>query len=156
MDKTNYMQLAIKLANKAAKNGDIPVGAVIVCNGKIVGQGYNKKEKKKNALLHAEIIAINQASKKLKDYRLENCELYVTFEPCLMCVGAILSARIKKVYFGAYDNRFGACKLLNENNFNHVAEYEGGVLEEECSGLLTNFFKALRKNKEQKQKNNNN
>ena len=156
MDKTNYMQLAIKLANKAAKNGDIPVGAVIVCNGKIVGQGYNKKEKNKNALLHAEIIAINQASKKLKDYRLENCELYVTFEPCLMCVGAILSARIKKVYFGAFDNRFGACKLLSENNFNHVAEYEGGVLEAECSSLLTSFFKNLRKNKEQKRKNNNN
>ena len=154
MNKINYMKLAIKLANKAAKNGDIPVGAVIVCDGKVVGMGYNKKEKKKNALLHAEIIAINKASKKLKDYRFENCELYVTFEPCLMCVGAILSARVKKVYFGAYDNRFGACKLLSENNFNHVTEYEGGILEEECSSLLTNFFKELRKNKEQKQKNN--
>ena len=154
MNKINYMQKAIKLANKAAKNGDIPVGAVIVCGDKIIAEGYNKKEKKKNALLHAEIVAINKASKKLKDYRLEECELYVTFEPCLMCVGAILSARIKKVYFGAYDNRFGACKLLNENNFNHAAEYEGGVLEEECSKLLTNFFKQLRQNKEQKQKNN--
>ena len=117
MGKESFMKQAITLANKAAKQGDIPVGAVIVCNGKVIATGYNKKEKKKNALLHAEIIAINKASKKLKDYRLENCELYVTFEPCLMCVGAILSARIKKVYFGAFDNRFGACKLLSENNF---------------------------------------
>ncbi|MBQ2864301.1 MAG: nucleoside deaminase [Clostridia bacterium] len=152
MDKFNYMQLAINLANKAAKQGDIPVGAVVVCNGNIVGTGYNKKEKKKNALMHAEIIAINKASKKLKDYRLEDCELYVTFEPCLMCVGAILSARIKKVYFGAFDNRFGACKLLTENNFNHKASFEGGVMEEECSKLLTSFFKGLRQNKEQKRK----
>lgn len=155
MEKQNYMQLAITLANKAAKHGDIPVGAVIVCNGKVVGKGYNKKEKKKNALLHAEIIAINNASKKLKDYRLDNCELYVTFEPCLMCVGAILSARIKKVYFGAFDNRFGACKLLTENNFNHTAKYEGGIMEKECSYLLTNFFKELRKDKEHKQNKNN-
>lgn len=147
MEKQKFMQQAIVLANKAAKNGDIPVGALIVCNGKVVGKGYNKKEKKKNALLHAEIIAINNASKKLKDYRLENCEMYVTFEPCLMCVGAILSARIGKVYFGAYDNRFGASQLLTNNNFNHTTPFEGGIMEETCSALLTNFFKELRKKK---------
>lgn len=147
MEKESFMKQAITLANKAAKQGDIPVGAVIVCNGKVIATGYNKKEKKKNALLHAEIIAINKASKKLKDYRLENCELYVTFEPCLMCVGAILSARIKKVYFGAFDNRFGASYLLKDNNFNHSSDFEGGVLQEECSELLTRFFKELRAQK---------
>ena len=112
-----------------------------------MGKGYNKKEKNKNALLHAEIVAINNASKKLNDYRLENCEMYVTFEPCLMCVGAILSARIKKVYFGAYDKRFGASELLINNNFNHTTPFEGGIMEENCSALLTDFFKQLRKNK---------
>ncbi len=147
MEKQDFMQQAIVLANKAAKNGDIPVGALIVCDGKVVGKGYNKKEKNKNALLHAEIVAINNASKKLNDYRLENCEMYVTFEPCLMCVGAILSARIKKVYFGAYDKRFGASELLINNNFNHTTPFEGGIMEEDCSALLTDFFKQLRKNK---------
>lgn len=147
MEKQDFMQQAIVLANKAAKNGDIPVGALIVCDGKVVGKGYNKKEKNKNALLHAEIVAINNASKKLNDYRLENCEMYVTFEPCLMCVGAILSARIKKVYFGAYDKRFGASELLINNNFNHTTPFEGGIMEENCSALLTDFFKQLRKNK---------
>ena len=153
MEKQDFMQQAIVLANKAAKNGDIPVGALIVCDGKVVGKGYNKKEKNKNALLHAEIVAINNASKKLNDYRLENCEMYVTFEPCLMCVGAILSARIKKVYFGAYDKRFGASELLINNNFNHTTPFEGGIMEENCSALLTDFFKQLRKNKKKVDKN---
>lgn len=142
--KEYFMNLAIKEAIKAGRKGDVPVGAVVVCNNKVVSTGFNKKEKNKNALLHAEIIAINKASKKLKDYRLENCEMYVTFEPCLMCVGAILSARIKKVYFGAYDKRYGASYLLMENNFNHKTSYEGGVLESECSSIITNFFKDLR------------
>lgn len=146
MNKFDYMNLAIKLAKKAAINGDVPVGAVIVCNNKVIAKGFNKKEKKKNALMHGELIAINKASKKLKNFRLENCELYVTFEPCLMCVGAILSARMKKVYFGAYDNRFGTCDMLTNNKFNYCVEYEGGVMENECAELISSFFKKLRKN----------
>ncbi len=145
MEKVDFMKLAIKQAKKAELNGDIPVGVVIVLNGKVIASGYNKKELLKCATMHAEVIAINKASKVLGDYRLTNCEMYVTFEPCLMCVGAILSARIKKVYFGAYDSRFGASELLRNNNFNHVTEFEGGILEEECSKLLSNFFKTLRK-----------
>lgn len=145
--KEVFMRQAIQLAKKAEKRGDVPVGAVIVCNNKVIAKGYNLKEKRKNALLHAEIVAINKASSVLKNYRLDNCEIYVTFEPCLMCVGAILSARIKKVYFGAYDNRFGASDLLTNNNFNFVSEVEGGILKEECSQLLTSFFKGLRGNK---------
>lgn len=147
MNKINFMNKAITLAKKAAAIGEIPVGAVIVCNNKVIATGYNKKETKKNALCHAEIIAINKATKKLNDYRLENCELYVTFEPCLMCVGAILSARINKVYFGCFDKRFGASELLINNKFNHTTQFEGGILEQECSNLLTNFFKELRNNK---------
>lgn len=147
MEKFDYMKIAINQAKIASKHGDIPVGAVVVCNGEIIAKAYNKKQITLNAINHAEILAISKASKKLKDYRLTDCEMYVTFEPCLMCVGAILSARIKKVYFGAYDSRFGASQLLKQNNFNHTTEYEGGILEQECSNLLSNFFKDLRTNK---------
>lgn len=149
MKNTNYMKLAIAQAQIASSQGEIPVGAVIVCDGKVVAKAYNKKQQTHNAINHAEILAIAKASKKLNDYRLENCEMYVTFEPCLMCVGAILSARIAKVYFGAYDTRFGASQFLVDNKFNHITQYEGGIMEEECSELLTEFFKDLRKTKRQ-------
>jgi tRNA(adenine34) deaminase len=154
--KNKFMKSALKCAQQAFDQGEVPIGAVVVLDGKVIARGHNRRTKNQIATAHAEILAINKACKKLNSWRLDNAEIYVTVEPCAMCAGAIANARIKKVYFGAYDNRFGSCKLLNENNFNHVAEYEGGVLEGECSGLLTNFFKALRKNKEQKQKNNNN
>ena len=118
-------------------------------------KSYNKKEKHHNALQHAEVLAINKACKRLKSYRLSGCTLYVTFEPCLMCVGAILSARIDKVVFGAYDHRFGACSMLVDNNFNHKTQYVGGVMEQECSSMLTDFFSNLRQKKSQNKIKNN-
>lgn len=152
-NKNYFMNIAINEAKKAAKKGDVPVGACVVCNNKIIAKAHNKKELKKNAILHAEIIAISHASKKLKSYRLNNCDLYVTFEPCLMCVGAILSARINNVYFGAFDTRFGASEQLVNNKFNHTSNFEGGILESECSSLISNFFKNIRESKKDKNKN---
>ncbi len=142
-----FLLQALNEAKKAIKHGDIPVGCVIVKNGKIIAKAHNKKEKKQNALLHAEVVAINKACKKVKNFRLDDCELYVTLEPCIMCVGAILSARIKKVYFGALDNRFGAQGLLTENQFNHKCEVEYIKTIPECSTIISNFFKQLRNKK---------
>lgn len=147
MGKIEYMKEAIRLAKIAKKHGDVPVGAVVVCNNKIISKAYNQKELNKNAVYHAEIIAIEKACRKKKNFRLDDCEMFVTFEPCMMCVGAILSARLKKVYFGAFDKRFGACSLLKQNNFNYTCEYEGGILKEECSLLLSNFFAEIRMEK---------
>lgn len=141
---TKYMQLALELAHKAYSHGDVPVGAVIVKDDKIIAKAYNKKTKLKDSTKHAEIIAISKASKKLKDFRLEGCDMYVTFEPCVMCLGAILSARIKHIYFGAYDKRFESVKYVQGMPFNHQAEFVGGVMEKECSALLTKFFKEIR------------
>ena len=140
--KEYFMKEAIKQAKKSGE--DVPIGAVIVLDGKIIAKAYNKKEKTGCAINHAEILAIIKASKIIGDFRLSNCDIYVTKEPCLMCVGAILSARIRKVYFGAYDKKYGAIKLCMENNFNHKCEFEGGVLEEETGEILSNFFKKLR------------
>ena len=142
------MQIAITLAKKSFKNGDIPVGAVVVQNNKIVGVGYNKKEITKDASSHAEINALRCAAKKLNTYHLEDCSLYTTLEPCPMCAGAIINFRIKEVYIGAKNNRFGCCgskiNLLNMG-FNHKSKVHIGIMEEECSKLLTKFFKNLRK-----------
>ena len=144
-----FMLEAIKQAKKAAAIGETPVGAVIVQNGKIIARGYNKRETKKNALLHAEISAINKACKKLGGWRLPSCEMYVTLEPCPMCSGAIINSRINKVYFGAYDTKSGCCgsviNLFEKGLFNHDVEVVGGVLKEECANILTSFFKQLRK-----------
>ena len=145
-----YMELAIAQAKRAAHFGDVPVGAVIICNNKVIAKAYNKKEKCQNALYHAEVLAINKASKKLKNFRLTDCTIYVTKEPCLMCMGALLSARIGKIVFGSYDKKFGASHLATENNFNHKCEVEGGVLEPQTSELLSSFFEQLRNNKQQK------
>ncbi len=145
MQKEYFMKKAIQQAKLSLKTGDVPVGAVVVKDNKIIAYACNKKEKKQNCLAHAEIIAINKAIKKLKTKILPDCELYVTFEPCLMCVGAILSAKIKKVYFGAYDLRFSCANLLKENNFNFSTDVEGGILKEECGEMLTEFFKKIRK-----------
>ena len=143
----SFMQVAYNEAKKAAKHGDVPVGCVIVKNNKIIAKAHNKKEQKQNSLCHAEIIAINKATKKVKNFRLENCEMYVTLEPCIMCAGAILSARLNKVFVGALDTRFGAGKMLTENNFNHKCEIK--VLEncECCSEIISEFFKTLNKKK---------
>lgn len=145
------MKEALKEAKKGLEIEEIPVGAVIVKDGKIIARGYNKKELKKNAIKHAEIIAIEKASKKLENWRLNECEMYVTVEPCVMCAGAILSSRIKKIYIGTEDNRMGAVgsvlNLFEDYTFNHKVEYEKGILKDECEEIIKSFFKYLRKKK---------
>lgn len=147
MKNEKFMLEAYKQAQKAKKYGEVPIGAVIVCNDKIISRAYNEREKSQNATHHAEILAINKACKKLKSWRLESCEIYVTLEPCLMCYGAIINSRIKKLYYGAKDNKAQIDKsiLLSKNNsLNHNLEINGGVLEEKCSEILINFFKGIR------------
>ena len=143
-----YMKKALKLAEKAGSLGEIPIGAVIVLDGKIIGSAYNKRNADKNATSHAEILAIKKACKKVGDWRLEGAEMYVTLEPCPMCAGAIVNARIKKVYFGAYERKSGAVfsnyRILFGGGLNHKADAVGGVLENECSKILTEFFKEKR------------
>ena len=147
MDK-KFMKRALELAKTAALNGEVPVGAVIVKDGKIISEGINQREKKQSALSHAEIEAIVGANKALGSWRLDGCEIYVTLEPCPMCAGAIVNARIKKVYFGAYERKSGAVmsnyRILFSGCLNHKAEAEGGILEEECSALLKKFFSEKR------------
>lgn len=142
-----YMEQAIELAKEAGRHGEIPVGAVIVKNGEVVSTGRNRREGAKNALGHAEIEAINGACERLGDWRLSDCELYVTLEPCPMCAGAIINSRIKKVVFGAFDGRAGACDSVADLfslPFGHKPEVWAGICEEECSKLLPDFFKELR------------
>ncbi len=145
--ENKFMEEALKLAQKANKKGEVPIGAVIVRNGKIISKGFNKREKTQNAIMHAEIVAIEKACKKLGSWRLDDCEIYVTLEPCLMCLGAIINSRIKKLVFGASDNK--SCTkefLLSKNNsLNHNLEIESGILEEDCAKLLKEFFKNARK-----------
>ncbi len=141
------MERALKLAQEAFDDGEVPVGAVVVRKGEIVGEGRNRREKGKNALYHAELEAIDNACKHLGGWRLWECELYVTLEPCPMCAGAIVNARIPQVYFGAYDPKNGCCgsvaDVLNLPLAFHPA-YQGGVMQEKCSGILSEFFKRLR------------
>ena len=147
---TEFMNRAIELAKIAGEIGEIPVGAVVVCEGEVVGEGYNTRESSKNALAHAEITAINNACKKLGGWRLHKCELYVTLEPCPMCAGAIINSRIKRVVFGATDTKagaFGTVMNLNEFPLNHKAELSTGECASECSALLSDFFTELRKKK---------
>ena len=150
MDKFDYMRYALNLAKQSAEEGEVPVGAIVVCDGKIVGEGRNRREVVKNALHHAEIEAINEACKNLGGWRLWKCDLYVTLEPCPMCAGAIINSRIKNVYFGATDMKNGAvvsAAQLFDMNFTHKPLYEGGILGEECAEILSTFFKDLRKQK---------
>lgn len=151
MDKNlYYMQKAIEQAEIAAAENEVPVGAVIVRNDEIVATGRNRREQSKNALLHAETDAIYNACQKLGGWRLWNCEIYVTLEPCPMCAGAIINAHIPKVYFGAYDLKNGACGTITnlfQMPFNFKPESVGGIMQEECSKLLTDFFKNLRNKK---------
>lgn len=140
------MQAALDCAAKALKKGEVPIGAVVVSNGKIISRGYNKRTKKQIATAHAEIEAIEKACKKLKSWRIPECEIYVTLEPCPMCMGAMLNARIKKVYFGAYEakGRSMTAQLAESNLLNHRIEVEGGVMREECAGILSSFFSQMR------------
>ncbi len=144
MDKKRYfMERALILAKKAFMKGEVPVGCVIVKEGKIIGRGYNKKEKFLMPYCHAEIEAIKKAAKKIKDWRLEGCDLYVTLEPCVMCAGAIKEARIKKVYFGAFDKKNGYSSFLKD--FFLKEEVKGGILEKESEEILKRFFRNLRR-----------
>jgi tRNA(adenine34) deaminase len=144
----SFMKEALKEAKKAYDKLEVPVGAVIVKDGKIIARAHNVKESKNDTTKHAEIIAISKASKKLESWRLIDCEMYVTLEPCSMCAGALINSRIKKVYIGTMDNKTGACgsvlNLLEDYTFNHKVEVETGILQEECEDLLKKFFKELR------------
>lgn len=142
-----FMKEALKEAKKAYLINEIPVGCVIVKDDKIIARGYNKREKNNQAIDHAEIIAIRKASKKLNSWRLDNCKMYITLEPCIMCSGAIIQSRIKDVYYGASDYRFGCHKsLINifDLNFNHKVNLYDGILKDECGSLISSFFKELR------------
>ena len=144
-----FMKEALKEAKKAYDNGEIPIGAIIVKDGKIIARAHNQKEEKNDATKHAEIIAIQKASKKVQGWRLENCEMYVTLEPCMMCTGAIIQSRIKKVYIGAMNEKLGYCgsvlNLLEYNKYDYKVESETGILQKECSKIIRNFFTGLRK-----------
>lgn len=145
-----FMTEALRLAQISFDEGEVPVGAVIVKDNEIVGTGRNRREYGKNALYHAELEAIDNACKKLGGWRLWQCDLYVTLEPCPMCAGAIINSRIKTVYFGAYDNKagsFGSIVNFNDIAYNHKPEIVGGVMQDECSEILTKFFKQLRDKK---------
>jgi len=148
-DDEFYMKLAIQEAKKALKNNDVPIGAIIVNNGEIVSSGYNKVEKKGDSTAHAEMIAIKRAIKSIGYKHLNNCSLYVTLEPCPMCAGAIVLSRLKRLIYGASDPKSGACDSLysitNDKRLNHRCIIKKGVLEEECSKLLSDFFRELRK-----------
>ena len=155
MDDEYYMKKALSLAKRAAKLGEVPIGCVIVCNGEIVGTGYNKRKTKKTTLAHAELLAIDKASRKLGDWRLEGCTMYVTLEPCQMCSGAIVQARLDRVVIGAMNPKAGCAgsilNLLQRPEFNHQVEITYDVLKDECSKVLSDFFANLRiKLKEEK------
>ena len=145
------MKEALRQAKKAEKLGEVPIGCVIVKDGKIIARGYNRRNTDKNTLAHAELQAIRKASKAVGDWRLEECTMYITLEPCQMCAGAIVQARVKKVYIGCMNPKAGCAgsimNLFNVDAFNHQVESENGILEEECSMLLKEFFRNLRNKK---------
>ena len=146
-----FMKEAIRQAKKAEAIGDVPIGCVIVCDGKIIARGYNKRNKNKTVLAHAELLAMSKACKKTGDWRLEDCTMYITLEPCQMCAGAIVQARIPRVVIGSMNPKAGCAgsilNLLEMPEFNHQVLVERGVLGEECSQMLTEFFKELRSRK---------
>ncbi len=151
---TYYMQRALVLAQKAAQMGEVPVGAVVVRipTGEIVGEGYNQRETARHALAHAELMAIDAACRKLGGWRLPECALYVTLEPCPMCSGAIIQSRIDEVYFGAFDPKSGAVSSVEQMfslPYNYHPVLTGGILQDECSGILTAFFRELRERRRQ-------
>ena len=146
-----WMKEAIKQAEKAKKLDEVPIGCVIVLDGKIIARGYNRRNTDHTSLAHAEMMAIKKACKKIRDWRLEDCTLYVTLEPCQMCAGAIVQSRVKRVVIGAMNKKAGCAgsifNLLEEDRFNHKAEVVRGVLEDECSEMMSMFFKELRAKK---------
>lgn len=148
-----YMKAALREAKKAYKLEEVPIGCVIVQNGKIIARGYNRRNTDKNTLAHAELSAIKKASKKTGDWRLEDCTMYVTLEPCQMCAGAIVQSRLGKIVIGSMNPKAGCAgsviNLLQMKQFNHQVEMETGVLEEECSTMLSGFFQELREKKKQ-------
>ncbi len=147
-----FMREAIRLAKKAKAEGEVPIGAVVVLDGKVIGRGYNLRTKLQMATRHAEVRAIDRACKKLKSWRLEGAELYVTLEPCPMCMGAALNARIDRIYFGAYEQKGRSLtkELAEANLLNHKIEVTGGVLGEECAEVLTSFFTEMRAREKKK------
>ncbi len=149
--KEKFMRLALKQAKKAMEIDEVPIGAIIVLDGKVIAKGYNSVEKTQLATRHAEIVAIEKANKKLKSWRLDGAEMFVTLEPCPMCAGAIANARIKKVYFGASEPKSGSAEskfsILTESGLNHTVFFEGGILKEECSNILKSYFKTKRRQK---------
>ncbi|MGM0904831.1 MAG: tRNA adenosine(34) deaminase TadA [Bacillota bacterium] len=151
-----YMNEALLEAKKAGEAGEVPIGAIIVLDGEIIARAYNLRETEQSSIAHAEVLAINEACKKLGTWRLEGAELYVTLEPCPMCAGAIMLSRIKRVVYGAADPKGGCAgtfmNLLQDERFNHQSEVVTGVLKEECSSLLSQFFRELRKRKKQQKK----
>lgn len=158
MDNINrkFMKEALKEAKKAYEKLEVPVGAIVVKDGKIIARAHNLKETKYDTTKHAEILAIQKASKKLESWRLLDCEMYVTLEPCSMCAGALINSRIKKVHIGALDEKTGAAgsvlNLFEDYTFNHKVEVEKGIMQEECEIMLKNFFKQLRKIKKENKK----
>lgn len=151
MEHLNFMQAALAEAHKAYRKGEAPIGAVIVKDGRIISRAHNLRERRQNALNHAEILAIGKACRKLKSWRLDGCDLYVTLEPCSMCSGAIIQARIARLYFGASDLKAGCVgsltNLLETPCLTHKVEYHSGLLREECSEILKGFFRDLRQGK---------
>lgn len=145
-EKEKFMKAALRRAKKGMSQGEVPVGAVIVYEGKVISSGYNRRAATQLASSHAEMYAIDRACRKFKSWRLPECDLYVTLEPCPMCMGAALNARVRKIYFGAYEQkgRSMTAELAGSNLLNHTLEVEGGVLEKECSELLSGFFSSMR------------
>src|SRR5919106_1636141 len=152
----DFMYLALAAASEASKREEVPVGAVIVCNGAVIATGYNCREERQNPLAHAEIVAIQGASATLRSWRLDQCDIYVTLEPCVMCVGAILQARLRRLVFGCLDPKAGAVetlyRLCEDQRLNHQLPVTGGVLADECSSILSAFFSRLRADNRDSQK----
>lgn len=148
--QNKFMEEALKEAKKCFESCDVPVGCVIVQRGKIIARAHNQRVRNKNTISHCEILAISKACKKVKDWRLDDCCMYVTLEPCPMCAGAILQARLKRVVIGTENPKAGCCgsviNLLNHSGFNHCVDIEYGLLKQECAGLIKEFFRQLRKN----------
>ncbi len=151
-DDIKYMKMALAEARKAYQRAEVPIGAVVVCNDQVVGRGFNLREQTQDPTSHAEMIALREAAKNKASWRLEDCQLYVTLEPCPMCAGAILQSRIKRLIYGAGDPKAGAVnslyQLLNDERFNHQVEVEAGVMEAEAAQLLKDFFRDLRERKD--------
>ena len=144
----NFMKLALNQAHIAYENKEIPIGAIVTYNNKVIGKGYNQIEKLNDATAHAEIIAITAAANKLENWRLKNCDIYVSKEPCIMCAGAIINSRIRNVFFGTYDKKFGGCaslyNLCNDPRMKHRCGVKGGIMEIDCDWILSEYFQKIR------------